>query len=50
MTLAAAEAWRQCGSERTVEALTALQAQFLAAKAASDADDLRDDDGDGMRR
>ena len=48
MTLAAVEALRQCGGAQFYEACHDLQVQFLNAKAASDADDLVDEDGDGV--
>jgi hypothetical protein len=48
LTLAAVEAWKQCGGDQTAEAVQALYAQVLAAKEASDADNLVDDDGDGL--
>lgn len=47
-TMAAAEAWRQCGGTQTAACLHDLAVQFENAKKASDEDDLKDEDGDGI--
>lgn len=48
LTMAAFEALRQCGGQEALDSLSDLYGQFEAAKAASDRDDLVDDDGDGI--
>lgn len=48
MTMAAAEAWRQCGGDQTAECIHDLYAQFQTALEASKADDELDEDGDGI--
>ncbi len=47
MTMASAEAWRQCGGEQTWECIHDLYAQFLNAAAAMEIDDKKDEDHDG---
>mmetsp|Transcript_71313 Transcript_71313/g.143557 ORF Transcript_71313/g.143557 Transcript_71313/m.143557 type:complete len:388 (-) Transcript_71313:783-1946(-) len=48
LTLAAAEAWRQFGGTELTECLALMNEQFMVAHAASEADDLVDDDNDGI--
>ena len=48
LTIAAAEAFRICGYSQVSTALRKLHANYLVAKAASEKDDLVDDDKDGV--
>mmetsp|Transcript_744 Transcript_744/g.2235 ORF Transcript_744/g.2235 Transcript_744/m.2235 type:complete len:384 (-) Transcript_744:102-1253(-) len=48
LTMAAFEAFRQCGGEDTYEALHDIAVELSKAKKASAADDLVDDDHDGV--
>jgi hypothetical protein len=47
-TIAAWEAFKMCGYDKTRACLTELYKSYLVAKEASDKDDLKDDDGDGI--
>lgn len=48
LTMAAFEAARQCGGQDTYAAIHDLQVQFINARDADRADNLKDDDGDGV--
>ena len=47
-TIAAWEAFKMCGYDKTKKAIGTLYQSYLVAKAASDKDDAVDDDGDGV--
>ena len=47
-TIAAWEAFKMCGYDKTRACIEKLYASYTVAKAASDKDDLKDDDGDGV--
>eukprot|EP01043_Picozoa_sp_COSAG02_P063753 COSAG02_NODE_9123_length_2323_cov_1.422662_1_plen_356_part_00 len=47
-TIAAWEAFKMCGYDKTRACIADLYANYKVAKEASDKDDLKDDDGDGI--
>jgi len=47
-TMAALEAWRQCGGKQALQNLSDLKDQFVRVLEASEQDDKKDDDNDGI--
>jgi hypothetical protein len=47
--MAALEAWRQCGGKQALQNLSDLKDQFMHVLAASEQDDKKDDDNDGVK-
>lgn len=48
-TMAALEAWRQCGGKQALQNLSDLKDQFVRVLEASEQDDKKDDDNDGVK-
>jgi hypothetical protein len=47
-TMAALEAWRQCGGKQALQNLADLKDSFVRVLKASEQDDEKDEDGDGV--
>jgi len=48
LTVAAVEAWKQCGGNEAIESLSVLRTEFETVRAALDKDDQKDEDNDGV--